>query len=43
MSLGLILITGLAIATIVVSTKVREHSKRIKGLEDLKKGSEEKK
>lgn len=35
MSLGLIFLTALAITVVVVSTKVKSHSKRIKELEDL--------
>ena len=35
MSLGLIFLTVLAITVVVVGTKVKNHSKRIKELEDL--------
>lgn len=35
MSLGIIFLTALVISVVVVSTKVKKHSKRIKELEDL--------
>ena len=35
MSLGIIFLTALAITVVVVSAKVKKHSKRIKELEDL--------